>query len=276
MATQTLGAPQRPSGLALLWRRELSSYPQGAPRIVNLAIVVLITIVLYFQLYAASGVSTLVLADLHMSFLYLVTALAVGNLFGAFGSLLAGLTDRFGRANLIVIGLLVVGLLSLFGVPNAHTQFAWGALYVAIGFFEGIILVTTPALIRDFSPQVGRATAMGFWTMGPVIGSLVVSIVASQTLPIFGTWQSQFTIAGITGLVVFLIALFGLRELSPALRDQIMVSQRDRALVQARAKGIDVEASLAHPWRQMLHIDVIASAFGVSVMLLIYYTAVAF
>ena len=33
-----------------------------------------------------------------------------------------------------------------------------------VGLVEGICLVATPALIRDFSPQVGRATAMGFWT----------------------------------------------------------------------------------------------------------------
>jgi MFS family permease len=272
----TLGSSTKPAGLTRLWRRELDRYPSNAARRANLTIVVLVTVVLYFQLYAASGVSPLILADLHMSFLYLVTALAVGNLVGAFGSLLAGLTDRFGRANLVVAGLLVVGLLTLVGIPQAHTAFAWGALYVAVGFVEGIILVTTPALIRDFSPQVGRGTAMGFWTMGPVLGSLVVSIVASQTLPIFGSWQSQFTIAGIAGLVVFAVALVSLRELSPRLRDQLMVSERDRALVEARAKGIDIEATLRHPWRQMLHFDVIASAFGVSVMLLIYYTAVAF
>src|SRR5690242_3729909 len=37
------------------------------------------------------------------------------------------------------------------------------------------------ALIRDFSPQLGRASAMGFWTLGPVLGSLVVSIQVSNT-----------------------------------------------------------------------------------------------
>ncbi|MGH3435232.1 MAG: MFS transporter [Sciscionella sp.] len=242
----------------------------------NLTIVVLATIVLYYELYAASGVSTLLLANLHMSFLYLVTALAIGNFVGAFGSLFAGLTDRFGRANLVVYGLLVVGLLTLFGIPNAHSALAWAVFYGVVGFVEGIILVATPALIRDFSPQVGRATAMGFWTMGPVVGSLVVSLVASQTLPVYGTWQSQYVICGIVGMVIFFLAFVGLRELSPRLRDQLMVSQRDRALIEARAKGIDIEASLRHPWRQVLHFDVIASAFGVSVMLLIYYTAVAF
>ena len=52
-----------------------------------------------------------------------------------------------------------------------------------VGVVEGICLVATPALIRDFSPQVGRATAMGFWTSGPVLGSLIVAVVGSATDP---------------------------------------------------------------------------------------------
>ena len=75
---------------------------------------------------------------------------------------------------------------------------------------------------------------------------------------------------------MFLIALVGLRELAPQLRDQLMVTMRDRALIEARAKGIDVEAALRHPFRQLLKPDVVVSAIAVSVMLLFYYTAVAF
>ena len=83
-------------------------------------------------------------------------------------------------------------------------------------------------------------------------------------------------ICGIAGLVVWLIALVGLRELSPRLRDQLMVTIRDRALIEARAKGLDIEAALRHPFRQLLKADIVISAFAVSVMLLIYYTAVGF
>ena len=83
-------------------------------------------------------------------------------------------------------------------------------------------------------------------------------------------------ICGIAGLVVWLIALVGLRELSPRLRDQLMVTIRDRALIEARAKGLDIEAALRHPFRQLLKADIVVSAFAVSVMLLIYYTAVGF
>jgi MFS family permease len=140
--------------------------------------------------------------------------------------------------------------------------------------------VATPALIRDFSPQVGRATAMGFWTSGPVLGSLIVSVVGSATIPavVHGTrfWTHEYLISGIVGLAVFVIALVGLRELSPQLRDQLMVTIRDRALIEARAKGIDVEAALRHPFRQLLKADVLVSSLAISIFLLIYYTAVGF
>ncbi len=145
-----------------------------------------------------------------------------------------------------------------------------------VGFVEGMVLVATPALVRDFSPQLGRGRAMGIWTMGPVLGSLVVSEVASNTLPHLHAWQDQYHIAGLAGLGVFVIAFFGLRELSPSLRDQLMFSIRERSLVEARAKGIDVEAALHRPWRQMFTPNVVVPAVGVSLFLLIYYAAVGF
>ena len=74
-----------------------------------------------------------------------------------------------------------------------------------------------------------------------------------------------------------MIALFGLRELSPRLRDQLMVSLHDRALIEARARGIDPNAAMGKsPWRQMMHLDVVGSAFAISVFLLVYYAAVGF
>ena len=271
---------RRNSGASWLWRRQLEAYPDTRPRLLYLAITVLATITLYYELYVVGSVSTLVLADLHMSFTFFVVILAVGNLIGAFGSLFAGLADRLGRANLVVGGLLVTGVLTAFVLPATTNRWAFGIASFGVGLVEGICLVATPALIRDFSPQVGRATAMGFWTAGPVAGSLIVAIVGSATIPAVVTdpriWTHQYVICGIAGLVVWLIALVGLRELSPRLRDQLMVTIRDRALIEARAKGLDIEAALRHPFRQLLKADIVISAFAVSVMLLIYYTAVGF
>ena len=276
MATSLRGTRGGGSVLGPLWHRQLEHYPRTAARFFYLGIVVLAAIVLYYQLYVPGAVAPQILMHYKMSFRFYVNVIVVGNAIGAFTSLLAGLADRWGRANLVAYGLGVTALLTLFAVPNAPNTWAFAAAVGAVGFVEGIILVATPALVRDFSPQLGRASAMGFWTLGPVVGSLIVSEVASHTLTHLVAWQDQFVICGIVGVALFLVALVGLRELSPNLRDQLMVSLRDRALIEARAKGIDVEASLQRPWRQVLKADIVLSAIAISFLLLIYFTAVAF
>ena len=208
--------------------------------------------------------------------------LAFGTLIGAFGSLFAGLADRFGRANLVVFGLLLTGVFTAFIIPAATNKWTFSIVSFVVGLVEGICLVATPALIRDFSPQVGRATAMGFWTSGPVLGSLIVAVVGSATIPAVvhctrGSGRTSTASAASPGWSCSLIALIGLRELSPQLRDQLMVTMRDRALIEARAKGFRLEVrALRHPFRQLLKLDVVVSAFAISIFLLIYYTAVGF
>ena len=157
--------------------------PDTGPRVLYLAITVLATVTLYYELYVGGAVATLLLTNLHMSFAFYVVILAFGNLIGAFGSLFAGLADRWGRANLVVGGLLLTGLLTAFIIPAATSKWAFSIEFFVLGLIEGVCLVATPALIRDFSPQVGRATAMGFWTSGPVLGSLIVAVVGSRTIP---------------------------------------------------------------------------------------------
>src|SRR5580700_1996892 len=279
--TATQPVSRRPGWLGSIINRQLDSYPETGPRMFYLAITVLATITLYYESYVGGSVSTLLLTNLKMSFTFYVVILAFGNLIGAFGSLFAGLSDRLGRANLVVGGLLITAIFTTFILPAATSKWVFSIEGFAVGVVEGICLVATPALIRDFSPQVDRATAMGFWTSGPVLGSLIVTAVGSATIPaVVGDprfWTTEYRICGIAGLVVFVIALFLLKELSPRLRDQLMVTLHDRALVEAKAKGMteeDIEAALRHPFRQLLKPDIIISCVAVSIMLLIYYTAV--
>ena len=276
-ATEGIPAPRpaTPHGAYSLWNRQLDRYPATAVRYAYLAIVILATIALYYQLYIQYAVSTAIITHYNMTFTYFVYVSVVGAAVGAFASLAAGLADRWGRANLTIWGLLIVGALVAFAVPNANSKGMYLALIAIVNFVEGVILVTTPALVRDFSPQLGRASAMGYWTMGPVVGSLVVTAVTSHTYTGATTWQDEFRYAGYAGLGMFVIALIGLRELSPGLRDQIMVTLRDRALVEARAKGLDVDEALRGHWRQMLRLDVVGSALAISLFLLLYFAAVA-
>ncbi len=280
--TATTAEPVSRQRGAFSWliHRQLDTYPNTGPRVLYLAITVLATITLYYEAYVGGSVSTVLLANLHMSFTFYVATTAVANGIGAFTSLFAGLSDRYGRANLTVFGLLVAGVFVVWLLPISTNRWEFTIFAFIVGAVEGVVLVSTPALIRDLSPQTGRATAMGFWTSGPVLGSLVVAIVGSITVPAVITnprfWTHEYYIAGVVGMVVFVIALIGLRELSPGLRDQLMVSMRDRILIEMRAKGLDIEAAMKNHWRQLMKADVIISAFAVSVMLLIYYALVGF
>src|SRR3954469_3587540 len=280
MSTTTTERPRTrpvPGGaLRRLWDRQLEHYPDTGPRTLYLGITVLATVVLYYELYIQGAVSTKIIQEFEFTFTQFVLVLVISNGIGAFASLFAGLADRWGRANLVVGGPVITGLLILFPVPNATSKAEYTVFLSLVGLVEGIALVATPALIRDFSPQVGRGAAMGFWTMGPVLGSLVVTEVSSHTLSSHPDWQFQFRVCGVVGLIVAAVALIGLRELSPRLRDQLMVSMRDRALIEARASGIDPEKALQGHWRQMLRFDVVGSALGISLYLLLYYIIVAF
>jgi MFS family permease len=258
-----------------LWRRQLRRYPSTGPRMGYLAIVVLTTIMLYYLYYVEGAVTPLMLPYYHMSFQYFLYLLVVSNAIGAFTAFIGGLSDKIGRANLTIYGTLIVGLVQLLGVPHIHSEFGFAVAYCVIGFVEGIILVSTPALMRDFSPQMGRGAAMGFWALGPTMGSLAASLVATHTLTHLHPWQDQFIISGLVCLGVVVIAFFFLRELSPQLRDQLMVSERERALIEARAMGIDVEKATAHPLRSMLRLDLISSSVAVSLLLLFYFASVS-
>ena len=268
-----------------LFVHQIDEYPSTARRTAYLALAVLATIVLYYTYFTQTGVTPQILQSFHMKFSYYVMIVVVSNLIGAFASLPASKTDRLGRANVVIYGLLVIGLLVAFGVPACTTQLQFFVAICVLGLVEGAILVATPALVRDFSPQMGRASAMGFWTVGPVAGSLATSIVATNTLDHFlarnpaSGWHSQFVISGVTSLVVFVLAFCFMKDLSPRLREQLVVSEQDRALVEARSRGISEEAvrdATAHPWRQILSWDLVGSAVGISLFLLVYYAASAF
>src|ERR1700728_2549578 len=173
-AVDTIGRPDVHSPLRrFLFDHTVTEYPRGRRRAAYLALIVLSTIVLYYVYYTQTGVTPNLLAGFHMSFSFYIGIIIVSNLLGAFASLPAGRTDRLGRTNVVIYGLLIVGLLTSIGIPLSTGEWSYAIITCLIGIVEGAILVATPALVRDFSPELGRASAMGFWTIGPVAGSLI-------------------------------------------------------------------------------------------------------
>jgi len=260
------------SPLRFLWERDLTTYPSEAKRMWMLALILGTSIVVYVEQYAGGSVAPLLLPHFGMSFSYYVHLNLVSLVGGAVFALLAGAGDRFGRANIFAFGVLIVGLLVLLGIPNAPSKFWFSVVIVAIGMVEGITLVVSTALVRDFSPQTQRASAASIWSLGVTVGALIAYEVAQATLPHLHSWQSQYIIAGSVGTAVGVIAVLFLRELSAPLRSQLMVSMRDRTLLALRAKGMDAGKAMAHPWRQMFKLRLVIPSVGLSLWLIAYLT----
>jgi MFS family permease len=263
-----------------LWNRELQHYPASGYRIFLLAVVVLANIVFTWTVAAGSAATSVIFPHFGMTLGYYADLLVAAGIVGGLASYISSWGDRWGRANLVVVGLIINAVFALFAIPDAPSK-TWFAVFTCILYMaDGAIFVGTPALVRDFSPQMSRGLAMGFWTFGPVAGYFVLSAVARAYLPAanvtFANWQELNRFAGIAGLVMFVIAVLFLKELSAGLRSQSMAELKERVLIEARARGIDLAAATQNRWKQMLHVNTVLSPIAINLFLVIYFTAVAY
>jgi MFS family permease len=262
-----------------LWHRDLSSYPTGGYRIFLLAIVVLANIIFTWTVYAGNAATTVIFPHWGITLGYYSDLLVVAGVCGGLASYITSFGDRWGRANMVVIGLAINAVFALWAVPDAHSKTWYSVATCLLYLADGAIFVGTPALVRDFSPQLQRGLAMGFWTLGPVAGFFVLSVVANAYLPAvvtFANWQQLYRFSGYAAVVMFVICLFFLRELSPGMRSQRMAALREHVLVEARARGLDLAALTRNRWRQMLHVNTILSPIAINLFLVIYLTAISY
>src|SRR5262245_37279839 len=123
----TITADHAPPALAVkggIWGRQLARYPKTGPRAVYLGIVILVTIIQYYELYVGGSVATKISNELDMTLTFLIIVAIVGAGLGVFSALFAGLADRWGRANLIVYGLAITGAL-VYATSFVHTKIAY-------------------------------------------------------------------------------------------------------------------------------------------------------
>ena len=109
--------------------------------------------------------------------------LAFFSVFGFAGSLLGGaLTDKFGRRNLVLIGLVFSALSSLaMGLVSELAVFY--VLAAVAGFLSDIAGPARQAMVADLLPEEQRAEGFGIlrvagnlaWIVGPTIGGLLVA-----------------------------------------------------------------------------------------------------
>jgi MFS family permease len=266
-----------------LWERNLTAYPQGPYRYFLLFLVTAGGICLTSLGLVIGSISPLLLTQTGMSTDFYSYLLVAAGIFGAVTAYFSSLSDRIGRANLVVYGALVAGLIAYFGVPSAHTKWEFAAWYCIMGFADGIALVGTPTLMRDFTPQTGRATAMGVNTLGTGASALLISFFAARLLLHTTDWRVMLHLVGGACLVTFVVLLFLLRELPPHLRAQVVARRADAEVIERVTSSKDDEKVIAvasvtgwAKWRQVVTPRTVSANLAMTLYLVIFVTASGF
>ncbi|MBO0707318.1 MAG: MFS transporter [Candidatus Dormibacteraeota bacterium] len=255
--------------MSVFYARQLDRYPVRGRRILLLLMAVIATLVGSYEAQI-SPVLPLMLKALAMP---LATYGLIAGASVVVGAVAAGasgpLADRWGRVTLLVPSLFLTGVCD-FAMLLVRNPGDLLLLRCVLSFIEGFAATTTAGLVRDFSPRMGRATAYGFWTWGPVGANYMAAAIAGLTLPIFLTWQSQFVIMGSISIVLTVIVAFNIRDLSPALRAKVIHTEAEGVALGQEAGQAEVgkvREILSHP-------RIWAHALGMTSWLVLYETLV--
>jgi hypothetical protein len=117
-------APQQTSGFDIgrLWRRELAGYPTGGYRIFLLAIVVLANIVFTWTVAAGTAATPVMFVHFGMTLNYYADLLVVAGICGGVAAYITSFGDKWGRANMVVVGLLINAVFAVWEIGRASCR----------------------------------------------------------------------------------------------------------------------------------------------------------
>ncbi len=235
--------------------RTLMTYPVGAHRWAMLMLTVLATIVSFYE-FQFAPLLPLWIPSLHFSledftwFLFCVVLLS-----GASAMIGGPLADRHGRIIVIDICLAIIIVLTF---ANLLMTGFWSFVVIrgAMNLTAGLMWGALGGLTRDMSPRVSRGAAFGLLTVGAVGCIFLWNFISGETLPLFGTWQSQIWIMGILAIAMYIPVLLWLKDLHPNLRLTIVESEATAAANPAEhlreASATEVPQSGGAAFRQLL------------------------
>lgn len=147
------------------------------------------------------------LSDTQLGFL---SGLAFAIFYGVCAMPLAMWADRGNRRNIIALTLAIFsGMTVVCGLAKNFIQLLIARIGVAIGEAGG----TPPShsMIADMFPAEKRATALGTYSLGLNIGTLIGFLVGGWINQWYG-WRTAFFVVGVPGLLIAILLRFTVRE----------------------------------------------------------------
>jgi len=117
-----------------------------------------------------------------------------------------GLSDRFGRKQLIIAGWMIYALV-YFGFAMSTGAAAFVAWFLFYGVHFALAEGAEKALIADLTPSAGRGAAFGWYNAVTGIGALLASILFGELYEHFGAPVAFTTGAGLAGAAAVLLLL---------------------------------------------------------------------
>ncbi|HZZ07245.1 MAG TPA: MFS transporter [Candidatus Binataceae bacterium] len=238
----------------LATHRTLETYPVGAHRWAMLMLTVLATIVSFYE-FQFAPLLPLWIPTLHFSLENFTLFLLFAVLLSGGSAMIGGpLADRHGRIIVIDVCLAIIIVLTF---ANLLMTGFWSFVIIrgAMNLTAGLMWGALGGLTRDMSPRVSRGTAFGLLTVGAVGCVWLWNFISGETLPIFGTWQSQIWIMGILSILMYIPVLLWLKDLHPTLRLTIVESEATVAASPAehmREAVTEIPASGAAAFKELL------------------------
>ncbi len=135
-------------------------------------------------------------------------------LFSAMGQLIfSGMSDVFGRRNVILTGLIIAIAASIFS-SLAVGSISLIAARSLEGLGVGAITATSRAVLNDTHSKNAVVSAISISAIAAASTSMFSPLIGAVVLQIFKYWQSVFITLTIVGIILLLIAIFKLPESS--------------------------------------------------------------
>ena len=188
--------------------------------------------------YAAPAI----VRDWHIDKAYLgpvFGAALFGYLLGA--TLLSGISDKFGRKKVIVLGNIFFGLLTIASAFAPNLTVLMVLRFVA-GLGLGCSIPSAMALGVEYAPERHRAFRVSLLFVGYTLGAALGGMIAAALIGRFG-WQSVFLLGGCTSLALGIVLSFIMPE---SARFLALVGGKDRqiaAILRKLRPDLGIDAS---------------------------------
>lgn len=230
----------------LAGRSELTEYPTGRIRWTQLGLLLLANIIYNSQRMIFSPLLGSIMDYYGINKADFANMLALTSLFAFISPFIGGpMADRFlGRKNVIVGGIFISCIFTVL-LAMAGTWFWFVVIWVISHLLAGAMMPAASAAVRDYSPRMSRASAFGIYSISWGAGNYLVLWFAALLLPHFPQWQSIFYATAILGFLIWVLLFLSMRDISPAVRHQVVHSAAQKAEVDARAQGTTSEEARA-------------------------------